>query len=99
MTNESELHTRIRQLEDEVARLRAVNEGARVETARMFFAASLRGGLIPDPKVVEESGITQAESQADIAVKQTIVLEQALADQAERERLGLGKQAELENGK
>lgn len=89
MTNETELHTRIRQLEDENERLSRIAGSKRAETARACLVAAWGN---------YDMGGHTGKYVAEAIMNDMLELEQALADQAERERLGLGKQAELENG-
>lgn len=80
---------RTRQLEDENERLRRIAGSKRAETARACLVA-----WWGNPN-------GQANSSSEVAVMimdDVLALERAIIDQAERERLGLGKQAELENG-
>lgn len=84
MTNETELQNRIRQLEDEVDRLRAVNENARAERAHELFCAWLSGGC---------AGIDHP-NKPEFFLQEAVKQEQAFVDQMVSERLG--KQAEME---
>lgn len=72
------LRARIRQLEDEVARLRAVNENARAERAFRLLEGVYSGLTVKDTEKTNEL--------ASLIVSQVVWLEKALAKQAEKEK-------------
>lgn len=75
-------------LKAENDRLSLIAESKRAETVRALVVAAWNGGgILPD----------YHKQCADRAVSQAVALETALIEQAERERLGLGKQAEMSN--
>lgn len=89
MTNDNE---RIRQLEDEVARLRLIADSKRAERAHEL-ARAIYSGFIP------KEGADKSSDFARMVVGQIVNIETALIEQSERERLGLGKPAEMENAR
>lgn len=77
-------------LKAENDRLRLIAESKRAERAHeCLIALYACNGINKD---------TANKEAAEMAVLQAVWLETALAEQAKRERLGLGKQAEMENG-